>query len=120
MITTQHVTVVTGTARSGGTDAHVYLTMFGSNGNSGERELDNHANNFEVGANDVFSIEMEDIGEIERVRVRHDNSGEGPGWFLDRVIIHNERTDSEVVFPCNRWLAIDEDDGQINRLLDRR
>ncbi len=118
MPTTYRITVVTGPVEHAGTDANVYITLFGTNGNSGERLLDNADDNFERGHTDVFSIEMRDIGEIRRVRIRHDGSGNKPGWFLDRVTVHNEDTDHEWAFPCGRWLAYDVDDGQIDRILD--
>jgi hypothetical protein len=92
MTTTYRITVVTGTPEGAGTDADVYITLYGSNGNSGERELDNGDDNFENGNTDVF--------------------------ILDRIVVHNEATDQEWTFPCARWLARDEDDGQIDRLLD--
>jgi hypothetical protein len=117
-MTTYRVTVVTGTVEGAGTDANVYITLFGGNGNSGERQLDNARDNFERGQTDVFALEMADLGDIRRVRIRHDNENRYPGWFLDRITIHNEETDREWVFPCQRWLAKDEDDGQIDRILD--
>lgn len=43
------VLVYTGTKRGAGTDANVFINMFGSDGNSGERQLDNNKNNFEKG-----------------------------------------------------------------------
>jgi hypothetical protein len=46
-------TVETGAIQSAGTDANVYLTLFGERGESGERELDNDENNFEIGKTDV-------------------------------------------------------------------
>jgi PLAT/LH2 domain-containing protein len=118
MTTTYRITVKTGTPDNAGTDAHVYTTMFGSNGTSGERELENYADNFENGKIDTFSVTMQDIGVIRRVRIRHDNTGSNPGWFLDGIRIHNESNDGEWFFPCNRWLSIGNDDGQIERLLD--
>jgi hypothetical protein len=118
MPATYRITVVTGSVPDAGTDADVYITLFGTNGNSGERLLDNADDNFERGQTDVFSIEMRDIGKIRQVRIRHDNSGNKPGWFLDRITVHKEDTDEEWTFPCVRWLARDEDDGQIDRMLD--
>ncbi len=41
------VTVYTGDKRGAGTDANVTINIFGENGNSGERKLDNSKNNFE-------------------------------------------------------------------------
>jgi len=118
MSTTSRTTVFTGDVPFAGTDANVYITLFGTNGNSGERLLDNAANNFEQGMTDIFSLEMRDIGEIKKTRIRHDNTGLAPGWFLDKIIVHNETTDDEWVFPCQRWLAFDEDDGRVDRVLD--
>ncbi|MBI3175133.1 MAG: hypothetical protein HYZ25_15510 [Chloroflexi bacterium] len=116
---TYRIVVVTGSVEDAGTDANVYITLYGTSGTSGERFLDNSADNFERGHTDVFSLEMGDIGEITQVRIRHDNSHKKPGWFLDRIIIHKEDTDEEWTFPCGRWLAVDEDDGQTDRVLDR-
>ena len=116
---TYQIITNTGTADSAGTDADVYITLFGSMGNSGERELDTSGNNFEIGQVDTFRLEMQDIGEIIKVRIRHDNSGKKPGWFLDKITVHKEDTDEEWTFPCSRWLSVVDDDCQIDRLLDR-
>ena len=43
------VTVITGDKRGAGTDADVFVTLFGDAGESGERRLDNSKNNFEKG-----------------------------------------------------------------------
>ncbi len=43
------VHVYTGNKRGAGTDANVYVTLFGEGGDSGEMKLDNSKNNFEKG-----------------------------------------------------------------------
>ena len=43
------VSVTTGTMRGAGTDANVYVTLFGEKGTSGEKLLDNDPANFERG-----------------------------------------------------------------------
>jgi hypothetical protein len=43
------VTTYTGNKRGAGTDANVSVTLFGSQGDSGEKPLDNAKNNFEAG-----------------------------------------------------------------------
>ena len=118
MSTTYRIVVVTGTVDDAGTDSDVFITLLGTTGNSNERELDNADDNFENGNTDTFSLEMDDIGDITQVRIRHNNSGHNPGWFLDRITVHNETSHKEYNFPCHRWLAVDEDDHQIDRLLD--
>ena len=34
---------------------------------------------------DEFVIECPCLGRLEKIRIGHDNSGFGPGWFLDQV-----------------------------------
>ena len=43
------VTVYTGDKSDAGTNARVYVTIFGENGDSGEKRIDNPENNFERG-----------------------------------------------------------------------
>lgn len=121
-MSTYRIVVKTGGKKKAGTDADVYITLMGENGNSGERELDNpHRNDFEKNNADTFAIATDtDLGEIRKIRIRHDNSGKKPGWFLDYITIHEEETDRMWYFPCNRWLAVDEDDGLIDRTLDAK
>jgi hypothetical protein len=113
------VTVETGAVENAGTDAHVYLTLFGEQGESGERELSelSDENNFEKGKTDVFELETHDLGAIHRIRIRHDGRGDKPGWYLERVVVQREDTNERWIFPCRRWLAKGEDDGQIERVL---
>ena len=43
------VHIYTGNKWGAGTDANVMITIFGKEGDSGERKLDNEKNNFETG-----------------------------------------------------------------------
>ncbi|KAL4225448.1 Lipoxygenase y domain-containing protein 1 [Mactra antiquata] len=79
------VTVYTGNVRGAGTDANVYIVLFGENGDSGQKFLDDSNNNFERGKSDQFVIECPCLGRLDRIRIGHDNAGFGPGWYLDKV-----------------------------------
>ncbi|XP_076450682.1 LOW QUALITY PROTEIN: lipoxygenase homology domain-containing protein 1-like [Babylonia areolata] len=111
------VSVFTGNKKGAGTDANVYITMFGEFGDSGEKKLTSRKNNFERGKTDEFILESPKLGRLERIRIGHDNSGFGPGWFLDKVIVDDVDMGTVFEFPCSRWFAMDEDDGQISREL---
>lgn len=122
MAATYRVVVHTGSMDYAGTNSNVYITIYGRKRdgkkvNSRERLLDNADDNFEKGQTDTFAIETRELGELYKIRIRHDDSGRNSGWFLDRVLITNEDTGKEWLFPCGRWLARDEDDGQIGRVL---
>jgi hypothetical protein len=115
------IVVKTGGAEKAGTDAKVHITLIGSRANSGERQLDSSGNDFERHSTGLFSISTRDpLGDLTKVRIRHDNAGRRPGWFLDYITVHEELSDKMWYFPCNRWLAVDEDDHLIDRTLDKR
>lgn len=42
---------------------------------------------FERGQDDTFSVEVDDIAPLKKVRVRTDGSGSRPDWFLDKVTL---------------------------------
>lgn len=113
------IQVTTSDRRGAGTNANVYIILYAGTKATPEYRLDNSKDNFERGKTDSFMIKTPDIGEtIDRIRVRHDNGGPSPGWHLASVMIRNKsRPGPASVFECNRWLATDEDDGQIVRVL---
>ncbi|XP_071887382.1 lipoxygenase homology domain-containing protein 1 isoform X3 [Anas platyrhynchos] len=117
---TYEVHVLTGTVWGAGTDSNVFLSIYGvGRGDTGERQLkrSNNLNKFEKGQVDVFTIKAIDLGELKKLRIRHDNSGGSPSWFLERVEIVDLKESTTYYFPCQRWLAVEEDDGQIVREL---
>ena len=52
------VTVWTGTERGAGTDANVFIQMYGEYGKSEEFQLRNRTDNFEQGQMDKFKVSM--------------------------------------------------------------
>jgi hypothetical protein len=116
------VTVVTGDVMAAGTDANVSIILHGRKGSSPELELRNEENRFERGMVDVFWFALDDLGDIDRVTIWHDNKHDslvpgGPAWYLHAVFVRREDQAKEWAFPCARWLAKDEDDHQIRREL---
>ncbi|CAJ1070168.1 lipoxygenase homology domain-containing protein 1-like [Xyrichtys novacula] len=118
-INSYEVHVFTGTMWGAGTDANVYINVYGEVGDTGERQLrkSNNLNKFEKGKEDIFNITAVDLGVLKKLKIRHDNSQASAGWFLDRVEIVDNKDDTTYFFPCKRWLAVDEDDGQLAREL---
>ncbi|XP_073754072.1 lipoxygenase homology domain-containing protein 1 isoform X1 [Callorhinus ursinus] len=117
---TYEVQVITGNVPKAGTDANVYLTIYGEEyGDTGERPLkkSDKPNKFEQGQTDTFTIYAIDLGALTKIRIRHDNTGNRPGWFLDRIDITDLKKEITYYFPCQRWLAVEEEDGQLSREL---
>ncbi|XP_056259329.1 lipoxygenase homology domain-containing protein 1 isoform X1 [Seriola aureovittata] len=112
------IIVITGDEKGAGTDANVFITVYGSNGDSGRRQLRQKFRNlFEREQTDRFLLEMLDMGELQKVRVEHDNSGLSPGWLLDRVEVTNTANGVTTIFLCGKWLDTKRADGQITRVL---
>ena len=58
------VGVFTGNERGSGTDANVFITIYGANGDTGKRQLTQKGRNlFEKGQQDNFHIEAVDLGK---------------------------------------------------------
>ncbi|XP_074618349.1 uncharacterized protein LOC141877315 isoform X1 [Acropora palmata] len=114
------VHIYTGDKWGAGTDANVLITIFGENGNSGEKKLDNNRNNFEGGQKDSFSVSCGTyLGRLSKIRIGHDNTGFGAAWFLNKVTVEDPKTGDVVIFPCQRWFSTNDGDGKISRELVR-
>ena len=136
------VEVFTGDFPKAGTDANVYLTMFGEKNESTEFYLEDsetHRNKFErnnvrtffpchpslilnqshfliLKQMDRFKIETYDLGDLNAIRVRHDNAGVLPGWFLDRIEI-TDLENKKFIFECKKWFSLNKEDGKIDRII---
>lgn len=123
------VTVRTGDRRKSGTDAGVFLALYGpadedgTPTGSGEIHLlpgsyiqSTSTDPFEQGRTDVFTIqeiyELASLDDVVRMTLRHDNGGKDAGWFVDGVQVKNLKNGKSWTFPANRWLATDEGDGK--------
>ena len=112
--------VYTGDVKGAGTDANVFINIFGSTGNTGERKLvksETHKDKFERAQVDVFVVEAVDLGKVFKVKIRHDNSMFGPAWFLDKVEVIDPVDNETFTFYCERWLAKNKEDCKIERSL---
>jgi hypothetical protein len=99
------VTVRTSNIGDAGTDANVYVTVFGTKGSTGEHRLNGliSGNAFERGSVDrVILRNVNDIGTPTRVVIRHDNSGSWAGWHLQSV--EARANNSARTFNCNCWV----------------
>ena len=88
------VTITTGTDSGAGTDANVWVQLFGTTGVSKEVELGNGTDMFEKGSVDTFPVHEKSVGDLVKIRIWHDDTGEGPGWQLAKV----EVTEGPAVF----------------------
>ena len=70
------------------------------------------------GSVDPFLLTVpQSLGSIKQIRIWHNNGGNYPSWNLLRVMIQDLQTDQRWWFVCDDWLAVDEGDGKIERIL---
>ena len=80
------ITVITGDKRGAGTDANVYITIFGKSGITEKIPLKSKSKDvFEKNTSDMFTVKAKCVGPMTKIRIEHDNTGSGPGWYLERV-----------------------------------
>ncbi|XP_078703567.1 polycystin-1-like protein 2 [Branchiostoma floridae x Branchiostoma belcheri] len=113
------VTVYTGLRGNAGTTADISISLYGFTDYSPPIVLrDSKRFLFERGSVDSFLVSIEQpVGPLTHLRVWHNNAGYSPAWFLSQVVILNRGTNETTYFLANRWFGVDEDDGQIDRMI---
>ncbi|XP_059152857.1 polycystin-1-like protein 2 [Physella acuta] len=115
------IIVSTGMRRNAGTDSKVFFILSGEDEESDVRVFtDTKRPIFKKGMTNGFLMATpECLGRINYMRVWHDNSGKGKfgSWFLNYITVRDLQTDVKQVFIANRWFALEEDDGQIDRII---
>lgn len=112
------VIICTGMRRHAGTTANVAMTITGEHGESHPFLLkSSHRMTLARGSIDSFLLTTpETLGELSYIRLWHDNFGKDPAWFVKQISIREIDTDGVWHFVCERWLAVDEGDGMIDRI----
>ncbi|MGK3963443.1 lipoxygenase family protein [Sorangium sp. So ce118] len=97
------IAIRTGNQLGAGTDADIAVMLVGTRGESGPHRLDRRFHNdFVAGAEDVYDIESDDLGELLLLRFTNDGKLAGSDWLLDLArVTAGERS---WYFPHFRWV----------------
>ncbi|XP_077374484.1 polycystin-1-like protein 2 [Festucalex cinctus] len=103
------LTISTGHRHGASTSSQVTLTLLGTEGESEPHHLtDDEKLLFERGAEDVFLLTTHfSLGELQSIRLWHDNSGAHPAWYVNKVMVQDLESGQKWHFLCNSWLAVD-------------
>lgn len=60
-----------------------------------------------------LQINLRDLGQLYKIRIGHDNTGNDPSWYLEEVRLEREVPLSyeEICLPIESWLSEDKDEG---------
>ncbi|WKK24015.1 PLAT/LH2 domain-containing protein [Streptomyces olivoreticuli] len=103
---TYDVDIYTANIRDAGTDARVQIQLIGEKGKSPEIELNNPGDDFEQGQWGHYRLSIDDIGDLKRVRLFHNNGGMQPGWCMGALAIrwtHEESAGIGVEIKVQHW-----------------
>jgi hypothetical protein len=81
----------TGDVHMGGTDANITFTVKGTLGTASkvtDASLDGRMERDDWNA---VTIQSADIGDLLSITVQRDNDGNGPDWYLDRILVQSYR-----------------------------
>jgi polycystin 1L2 len=55
---------------------------------------------------------------LNYIRIWHDNTGQGASasWFFKYIIVRDLQTMEKFHFICQKWLAVEKDDGKVSYL----
>ncbi len=115
--TTYKITVRKRTLDSELRKGNIYITLYGEQGNSGEIYLGNEENKSPQGNLNVFIINSQPIGSINKIRIRYGEGDRKPGLILTSVVLDEEKTGKEWVCSRNRWVADNENNISLVREL---
>ncbi|XP_063044343.1 polycystin-1-like protein 2 [Engraulis encrasicolus] len=101
--------ISTGHRRGASTSSQVAVTLQGTEGESEPHHLTDPGKAvFERGAVDMFLLTTPfSLGELRGIRFWHDNSGDDPGWYINKVMVQDMETGQKWHFLCSSWLAVD-------------
>ncbi|XP_029950415.1 polycystic kidney disease protein 1-like 2 [Salarias fasciatus] len=107
----------TGHRKNAGTSANVTVMLIGSEGESRIYNLaDPDKPLFERGSVDMFVLSTPfPLGDIQSLRLQHDNSGGNPSWYINKVTIQDLQTRLVWHFLCGCWLSVDRGDGMTKK-----
>nr|XP_055140764.1 LOW QUALITY PROTEIN: lipoxygenase homology domain-containing protein 1-like [Symphalangus syndactylus] len=110
------VFIITSDLPDAGTSSQIYIILYGQHRSSAPIYLyGTDGAQFQVGHKDIFTITVGDIGALFKIRIGHTNSGPSPSWHCKEIQLHNTNSGKQFYVPVQRWLARDQEDGEICR-----
>lgn len=109
------IQIKTGNKKLAGTDAKLSIKLFGSKGISQWFEVytepapprygsADRIGTFEKGDTDNIYINSIDLGELDKIQIKHNNSGDVPGWYISDIWVEDLETNKIWNCQANIWL----------------
>ncbi|XP_074470791.1 hydroperoxide isomerase ALOXE3-like isoform X2 [Sebastes fasciatus] len=99
--------VTTGDKQYAGTWDHIYVTLFGTEGQSERTELDNFGTDFTTGTTGNYTVKTNlSLGKLLLVKMEKDPLLFLPEdeWYFSKIVVTTPEGDV-ILFPCYRWIS---------------
>uniref|UniRef100_UPI0037E96B61 hydroperoxide isomerase ALOXE3-like n=1 Tax=Semicossyphus pulcher TaxID=241346 RepID=UPI0037E96B61 len=99
--------VTTGDMKNAGTFDHIYVTLFGTEGQSERTELDNFGIDFSTGKTGAYTLKTSlSLGKLLLINIEKDPFFILPEneWFCSKIEATTPEGDV-LLFPCYRWIS---------------
>ncbi|KAM9339250.1 hydroperoxide isomerase ALOXE3-like [Symphorus nematophorus] len=99
--------VTTGDIKYAGTLDHLYVTLFGTEGQSERTELNNFGIDFSTGTTGTYTLRTSlSLGKLLLVKVEKDPFFILPEdeWYCSKIVVTTPEGDA-ILFPCYRWIS---------------
>ncbi|XP_075248551.1 uncharacterized protein LOC142341475 [Convolutriloba macropyga] len=115
--------VQTGMVTGAGTKSKVYFYLAGEQARSRIHVIqDPYRRILKRNSKDLFLLATpKSLGKLTSVRIWHDNSavGQEQNWYCDYVAFRDVQSGEKTFFMAYRWWSLVNDDGSIDRTIDR-
>ncbi|XP_056284888.1 arachidonate 12-lipoxygenase, 12R-type-like [Pseudoliparis swirei] len=101
------IEVTTGVLKSSGTWDQIYITLFGTEGQSERTELDNFGTDFSTGTTGTYTLSTDlSLGKLLLFKVEKDPFFYLPEdeWYLSKIVVMTPEGEA-ILFPCHRWIS---------------
>uniref|UniRef100_A0A2K6EZH2 Oxygen-regulated protein 1 n=1 Tax=Propithecus coquereli TaxID=379532 RepID=A0A2K6EZH2_PROCO len=110
------VSIITSDLPNAGTSSQIYIILYGQHRSSAPVYLyGTDGAPFQDGHENIFTITVGDIGTLFKIRIGHTNCGCSPSWHCKEIRLQNMNSGTQFYIPVQRWLARDQEDGEICR-----
>uniref|UniRef100_A0A8C2ZDX6 Uncharacterized protein n=1 Tax=Cyclopterus lumpus TaxID=8103 RepID=A0A8C2ZDX6_CYCLU len=99
--------VTTGDMKYSGTNDHIYVTLFGTEGQSERTELDNFGTDFSTGTVRTYTLSTNlSLEKLLLIKVEKDPFCYLPEdeWYLSKIVVTTPEGEA-ILFPCYRWIS---------------
>ena len=119
------IQIKTGNENNSGTNAKISIKLFGSEGTSSWYDVYSkphpphnitikHLGTFERGDTDNIYVNSSDLGDVNKIQIKHDNTGKGPSWLISKILVEDLETHTTWHARPNTWLV----DNNTNKTFD--